>query len=510
MNIFKLLSTVGFFTLLSRITGFIRTVFLSAFLGASCTSDALLMAIRIANFLRKVLAEGAFNACFVPVFSKVFNVDGKEHAEELASKVYSLLMMITISISVFVIFVYPWVLKLFAPGFNGDRMSLGILYGRICFPFIISTTIVAIFSGILNTLGKFGVPAFLQVFINLGTITAMILAYYCKWDQGHAVSVGFLVTGLIQMVIIKHYSKKHNFITSFTFNCLSPKIATIFKNMIPGLLSSGIWQMNLLIDSRFASTLTSGGVSYIFYADQIIQLPLATLGIAIGSALVPIFSKSIHTRNLKRLRIDFNQSVSFSLGIALPATVGLIFLAFPIVTFIIGRGKVNFFDVQIVSELLSVFACGLPAYVLNKILIAACFSDTDTKTPLYSTIFNMLINVTLLYCLVPKFSYIGIALSNTVAAYVSVAFVYIKRPKKFRFLKLFKRILVKQCCASIIFGGILFRVSEYISNGFYERPFILKLLILGVVITISLGVYCLLGGILGFIKPKKIKKEFKK
>ena len=335
MNIFKLLTTVGFFTLLSRFTGFIRTVCLSAFLGASVASDALVMAIRIANFLRKVLAEGAFNACFVPIFSKVLNVEGKDNARELASKIYSLLLMITIFISIVVVIFYPIVLKVFAPGFNGDRMSLGVLYGRICFPFIISTTTVAIFSGILNTLGKFGIPAFLQVFINLGSIFAMILAYYFNLDQGVVVSIGILITGILQVVIIKSYANKHNFIVNFRFNFLSPKITLIFKNMIPGLISSGVWQINLLIDSRFASTLTSGGVSYIFYADQILQLPLATLGIAIGSALVPVFSKSINLKKFKQLRIDFNKSLAFSFCMAFPATIGFAVLSFLIVTFII-------------------------------------------------------------------------------------------------------------------------------------------------------------------------------
>lgn len=510
MNIFKLLTTVGFFTLLSRFTGFIRTVCLSAFLGASVASDALVMAIRIANFLRKVLAEGAFNACFVPIFSKVLNIEGKDNARDLASKIYSLLLMITIFISVIVVFFYPIVLKLFAPGFNGDRMSLSVLYGRICFPFIISTTTVAVFSGILNTLGKFGIPAFLQVFVNLGSIFAMILAYYYDLDQGIVVSIGFLVTGVLQVAIIKSYATRNNFVVDFRFNFLSPKIALIFKNMIPGLISSGIWQINLLIDSRFASTLTSGGVSYIFYADQILQLPLATLGIAIGSALVPVFSRSINLKKFKQLRIDFNKSLAFSFGMAFPATVGLVVLSFPIVAFIIGRGKVTLEDVKIVSDLLSVFAFALPAYVLNKILIAACFSDSDTKTPLYSTTLNMIVNVTLLFFFVPRFSYIGIALSNTVAAYISVLYLYIKKPHKFKILKLFKKILLKQIIVSGILAGLLMLTSDYIFEGFYDYGFLYKLLILGVVILIAIGIYCTLGVVFGFFNQSKIRMEFKK
>lgn len=509
MNLFKLLSTVSIFTLFSRITGFFRSILIAFFLGASATTDSLFVAIRISNFLRKILAEGAFSGCFIPIFQDVLTKNGKDAAVKMGQKVYSLLFFLTSLISVVIIIFYPIILKIFAPGFTDERYALGINLGRICFPFIISTCLVALISGILNTIGKFGLPAFLQVFVNIGSIVAMTIAYYFHFDYAYSIAFGFLVTGIIQVIVIQKYAAKFGFKFSLTKNFISPEIKQIFKNMVPSVMSSGIWQINLLVDSQVASLLSAGAISYIYYADQIIQLPLSTLGIAIASALVPIFTKNIADKNFTELKLSFNKTLCLSLGIAMPASAAFIFLADPIIIFIAGRGAFGISEVHSVSRTLQIFSLSLPIFILNKILISIFFSFKDTKTPMKSTIINLICNVSSLIIFVPHFDYLGIAISNVIASYVNVFYLYFHRPKQIKILKLSKKIFAKQFTATVILSFSLY-YCNLLMNDYFYMSFMKKFLYLFIAIFINIGIYYTLGIIFKFINFNKILKEFKK
>lgn len=509
MNIFKLLTTVGFFTLLSRLTGFVRSILLAFFLGASAVSDALLVSIRISNFLRKILAEGAFNACFVPIFSKILNTKGHEKAEELASKAYSILLFTTIMITIFTVVFYGYVLKAFAPGFFGERLCLAMKLGRICFPFIISTCLVALISGVLNTLGKFAIPSFLQALVNIGSIVALTLAFLFNFDYATSVAIGFLITGTLQVIIIQVYAAKFNFHFHITKNLISPEIKQVLKKMIPSTLSSGVWQINLLIDSQVASLLSTGAISYIFYADQIIQLPLSTLGIAIGSALIPVFSKSIQTKKMKELKLSFNKTLIVSVGVGLPAAAAFFCLSEPIVAFITGRGAFLYQDVLHVATVLKIFSLALPAYILNKITISLFFAYSNTKTPFRSTIINLITNVAGLLIFVPHLSYNGIALSNVIAAYVSIVYLYFSLPQKICIMKFTKKILLKQFIATLCLSVSMIYTNSVLTNFFYFG-FLKKCLYLGVIVILHILLYYFLGILFKFINNNKIIQEFRK
>lgn len=509
MNILKLLTTVGFFTLLSRLTGFVRSMLLAFFLGASVTSDALLVSIRISNFLRKILAEGAFNACFVPIFSKILNTKGHEKAEELASKAYSILLFTTVIITIFTVIFYGYVLKTFAPGFNGERLSLSLKLGRICFPFIISTCIVSLISGVLNTLGKFAIPSFLQALVNIGSIVAITLAFLFNFDYATSVAIGFLITGTLQVIIIQTYAAKFNFHFHITKNLISPEIKQVIKKMIPSTLSSGVWQINLLIDSQVASLLSTGAISYIFYADQIIQLPLSTLGIAIGSALIPVFSKSIQTEKIKELKLSFNKTLILSIGFGLPASAAFFCLSEPIVSFITGRGAFLHKDVLCVASVLKIFSLALPAYILNKIITSLFFAYSNTKIPFKSTIINLVTNVIGLFLFVPHLSYNGIALSNVIAAYVSIIYLYTSIPKRISIMKFTKKILLKQFLATVCLAISMIYSNSLLPDFFYFG-FLKKFSYLSIIIIFHIALYYFLGILFKFINNNKIVREFKK
>ena len=253
MGVIKAAFTVGVFTLFSRLIGYLRECIVAACLGACIYSDALLVALRIANTFRRIFAEGAFNASFLPRFSKVLNNDGKDAANKVLSDIFSFLLIVLTILSIIVLIFFPSILQVLVSGFDvlSEKFGLTVTLGRICFPYLILISISSLFSGVLNTINKFALPSALFSLLSVCTGGGLLVCYYMdvsKLVSVHVMSYCVLLSGFWQSIWLWRSIRSHEFNISFNFRCWTDKVKDIVKNMIPGIIGAGVWQLNMLVD----------------------------------------------------------------------------------------------------------------------------------------------------------------------------------------------------------------------------------------------------------------------
>ncbi len=421
MHLYRSIATVGGFTFLSRITGFIRDALIAGILGVSGLTDAFFVAFKLPNFFRRFFAEGAFNAAFIPLFSGILLSSGPTAARLYGEKIFALLLFgLTGFVLLFEQFM-PWAVFLVAPGFETtpERFDLAVVLSRITFPYILFISLASLLSGILNSMGKFAAPAGTPVILNLIMIAALLMAL-AEWiTPGKGLAWAVFLAGILQLGwlwIACHWQGMSLKLSPLSF---TPEIRSLIRLGIPGAISAGVVQVNLFMDMIFASWLPTGAVSYLFYADRLNQLPLGVIGIAVSTALLPELSKHIKEGNHKEAHLTQNRALEFALAITLPAAVGLIVLGGPLVALLFERGAFTSQDATSTGYTLSAFAAGLPAYVLVKILSTQFFARQDTKTPMKIAIVAVALNFILNCALISPLSYVGLALSTALSAWVN-------------------------------------------------------------------------------------------
>jgi putative peptidoglycan lipid II flippase len=419
MHLYRSIATVGGFTFLSRITGFVRDALIAGILGVSGLTDAFFVAFKLPNFFRRFFAEGAFNAAFVPLFSGILVSSGPQAARLYGEKVFALLLF---SLTAFVLTVEHFmdgVIWVFAPGFGDtpERFAQAVMLSRITFPYILFISLASLLSGILNSLGKFAAPAGTPIILNLTMITALLLAFFGWISPGPGLAWAVFIAGVLQLVWLWGTCHFSDMSLKPTLPSLTPETKTLIRLGIPGAISAGVIQVNLFMDMIFASCLPTGAISYLFYADRLNQLPLGVIGIAVSTALLPELSKHIKANNHDQAYHTQNRALEFALAITLPACVGLMILGGPLVAFLFERGAFTSLDAKATGYTLSAFASGLPAYVLVKILSTPFFAHQDTKTPMKVAIGAVCLNFALNCLFIGPFSYVGLALSTAIAAW---------------------------------------------------------------------------------------------
>lgn len=510
MNIIKSLATVSFFTMLNKLTGFFRAMLMTSILGASIVTDALIIALKIANMLRKIFAEGAFNSAFVPFFSKINKINGIKKANSLACKTFSLLLYTTIIISILVIFFYEKIIYFFAPGFEGARLQETIFLGKILFPFIISACLVALMSSILNTFGRFAVPSSIQILINLAAIFALIGSeYYFETDTATCIAYAILIAGFIQVIILWINLYKMGFVIKLRANIFSSSVIKIIKNMAPSVLAVGVYELNSIVGNQFSSMLGTGCISYLFYAEQILQLPFSIFGIALGSALLPTFTANINRKLFKTLNFNYNKTLAFSMGFSIPATISIFIISDIIVAFIYGRGKFSLTDVNAVASILKITILSLPMQIFIKIAASLFFADDNNTIPLKGALINFITNFITIAALINVYGYIAIAFGTVIASFFHALYLNAKLPKYLYILKIFKIVIFKQFIGGCIVGGYCFFVENMFER-FYFFGEITKLIIMILVVGSGSILYTFIGSKLGFFNLVKMIKEIKK
>ncbi len=460
---FRSFFTVSFYTFLSRILGFVRDILIARFLGSTVTSDAFFVAFRIPNFFRRVLAEGAYSAALIPVFSGVVIDSKNDHeAADFVENTMSLLLFVTVILTFIFFFGMPYIIQILAPGFsaNKEAFDLAVHFGKIIFPYLIFISLVAHFASINNVHGKFVAGAFAPAILNISLILSLFILTPQLSTAGHALSYGVLIGGLFQFIylykaVLKFYRPR------IRIPHFDKKLKKFLRLFFPGLIGSGVIQLNIVIGTIIASFLPIGAISHIYYADRLNQLPLAIFGIAMGIVLLPSLSKAIKQNNKEEITTTQNRSLEFCLLIALPSAAGLYILSSPIIYILFERGAFLPEDTFYTAKVLSIFALGLPAYILIKVLVTCFFAREDTKTPLYISVISVIINIVLSLLLIGTMREMGIALATAISSWVNAVLLFF-------ILRIQKNILLDSrfinSSFKIIISAIVMSVGCYFIN----------------------------------------------
>ncbi|MDR1032297.1 MAG: murein biosynthesis integral membrane protein MurJ [Holosporales bacterium] len=509
MDVIKSIFTVGGYTTLYRITSVIRDALQTAVLGAGPITDAFAVAFKLANLLRKLFAEGAFNAAFLPRFTNVLSKDGKIAASVLASQVLSQLALILTIFAVFFLSCFPSIIKALAPGFavGSVQYSYAVEFGYICFPFAITSFIAALFGGILNAFNKFAVPAAVQMTLNICLIIALLFGYFGLPRVGHMMAWATMTAGILQVMILWINVNMYGINVRITTRRPSAEAFAIIKRIIPGAVGAGVWQINVFIGCiSLASFLPSGSVSYVYYTDHINQIPLGIMGVSLGIVLLPPLTKFLQSKDLKRGNAQFNMGIIFGLALILPATVVLSVLAEPITAAFYGHGKFGSAEIRNAAPVLTAFALGLPSYILTKIFSTAFFAQKNVQTPVIAGGIALAANLVSAFFFIQAFNqinlgHVGIAAAISASSWINVAVLYAAMVRRKQLHILSKSWIV--CLKLLLVSGVM-AVSAYMmdlyTNNAYSHGSLGQTVIIITIIVISGLIFWILGKSLGCFK----------
>ena len=477
----KSILTNSTFTMISRILGFIRDVITAHFLGAGLVSDCFFIAFKTPNFFRRLFAEGAFNAAFVPMFSKTLEsapdpVLAKLQAREFAEQILAVLLLSLLLIfGLFEIFM-PYAMYAMAPGFIGDaqRFPLAVALTRITFPYMLFISLVSLYSGILNAFMRFAVTAAAPALLNIALITALVGFASVAKTPGHALAWGVAAAGVLQLIWVASAAGRMGMGLRLRIPRFGKDVMAFMRLIAPAALGAGGIQLNLMMDNILASFLPKGSISFLYYADRINQLPVGVIGVAVGTVLLPFLSRQVAAGNEKEALNSLNRGMEFVLLLTLPAAAALLAVPTPIITVLFQGGAFDVHDTLPTVYTLMAFSAGLPAYVLVKILTPGFFARQDTRTPVRFTmiclVINFVLNVILMLSLMPYgIGHVGLALSTATAAWVNVGLLAVTLHRRGHFrpdAQLRKRIIaVIASCAGMAAG--LLAIAHWLAPYFH-------------------------------------------
>lgn len=470
MKLLKAMATVGGLTGVSRVFGFIRDIMTAAYLGAGPIADAFFVALKLPNFFRRVTAEGAFSVSFVPIYSaKLEQGQGDDRAaNEFASQTLSIMLTILIPFSILVMFAMPWVIYVIAPGFESGelRYDLAVDLSRVTFPYLTLMSVVALFGGVLNTHDKFAPFASAPVLFNLAIIAALFFGTPIMQTPAHAMAWGVLAAGILQFIWLFYFVRRNGIRLSLPIPRLTGDTRHLLRLMGPGVIGAGVVHINLFADLIIASLLGAGSISYLYYADRLNQLPLGLVGIAVGTALLPMLSKAISGGNSEEGRHLFNRALEICLLLALPAAIALFFIPHVIIETLFERGAFDAQDTDITATVLMGYAIGLPAYVTSKVLSTAYWARQNTMHPVKISVITTFVNIALSLILIRFIGVAGIAVSTGLCGWLQ--FYLLRRglheysDTKFdtRFLRNLPRIIFSAC----LMGFVLVLIAPFLMD----------------------------------------------
>lgn len=463
MPLYRAFATVGAMTIWSRVLGFIRDVLIAAVLGAGPVADAFFVAFRVPNLFRRLFAEGAFDAAFIPLFAKRFHGEGgEEGARDFAEQALAGLTLALVAFTLLGEFVMPWLMLLLAPGFAGDpaKFDLAVLLARIALPFLLCMSLVALYSGVLNALGRFAVAAFAPSLLNVVLILVLLtLIALGDVDQSRAavaLAWGIAASGVLQVIVVAVAAAKSRMRLSFRVPRLDPDMRRLLALAAPGIIAGGMNQITIVLNTIIAS-LQDRVVSWLYYADRLFQLPLGVIGVAVGVVLLPELSRRLRSGDHTAARDSENRSLETALLLTLPAAVALFVAANPIVRVLFERGAFSAIDAHSTAAMLAALSPGLPAFVLIKVFHPGFFAREDTKTPMIYAGIGMAANVMLALLLFVVLGAVGIAIATTLAGWLQAALLAgtLKERGEFALDQTCKRRLPAILAASLIMGAVV-------------------------------------------------------
>ncbi len=466
MNLLKSTGTFGFFTLLSRILGYLRDILIAIFLGTGVLADAFFIAFRIPNTFRRLFSEGTFNAAFVPSYASEI-VKGKKQSNKFANNIFNLLFLGLLFLVLIVQIFMPAFVSIIAPGFveNVEKMELAISLTRITFPFLFFVCLASFFSAILNSHNKFAAASAAPIILNIILIGVLLFSKLLGDNLVFYLSYGVSFAGFLQLVFLYKFVRKfYSLKLDFKIKTNS-KIKVFFKKLLPSIFASGVTQINILVGTIIASFQASA-VSYLYYADRIYQINLAIAGIAIGVVVLPQLSKHIQTKNKSKIHLIQNKALELSLFLTLPASAALLIASEEIISALFGYGSFDQVSVLNSGKALYYFALGLPAFSLIKVFSSFFFANHDTKIPFYISLFSVLINIVISISYFNEIGFIIIPIATTISSWFNaiLLFAFLKNRDLFSFNKIFLVRFVKIIAASLlmaIFFNFLITYFKY-------------------------------------------------
>lgn len=469
MSLVKKFATVASDTLMSRILGFTREMFMAAALGTGPIADAFNAAFQFPNTFRRLFAEGAFNSAFVPLFAKEIEANGTDGAKRFSEEVFGVLFTALLALTIIMELSMPLIVRYgVAPGFaeQPQKFDMTVRLATIMFPYLICMSLAAMMSGMLNSLRRYFAAAVAPVFLNIILISVLAYAWYydlTDFDIGYALAWGVLAAGIVQLAIVWAAVRHAGISIGFRRPHLTPNVKRLLLLALPAAVTGGITQINTLVGTAIASGVSSA-VSSLAYADRIYQLPLGVVGIAVAIVLLPELARALKANNMAEAENLQNRSVEFTLFLTLPAAAALVVIAEPIVRVLYERGQFAATNsTPTVSAILAIFGLGLPAFVLIKAFTPGFFAREDTRTPMIYAAISVAVNLALAITLLPRMGAPGIAVASVVSGWLNAAMLFVTLQRRGHWGKdtgLLKRI-PRLFLASAIMAGVLWYGSEW-------------------------------------------------
>lgn len=498
-KLLKSASVFGGWTFISRIFGLVRDILFARFLGAGLLMDVFKVTFSIPNYFRRLFGEGAFLQSFVPVLNETKEKQDENAVRRLVGDTAGTLGAILFLVTVVSILAAPVFITIFAPGFVGspEKMDLAVTMLRWMFPYLLFISLVALASGVLNTYGKFAAPAFTPILLNLCLIITVVWIAPNFPKPTIIIAIGVFIAGLVQLLFQYPFLRQIKMISRPRWAWKSEGVQKIFKLMLPGIFGSSVAQINLMIDSAIATMLGTGAVSYLYYSDRLMEFPLGIFGIAIATVALPKLSSQFSNNNSKGYSETLDWSLRLAFLICMPAAVGLVCLAAPLLATLFQYGEFDALATEMAQYSLWAYGVGLFGFVLVKVLVPAYFSRQDTVTPVKFGIVAMVVNIVLNLIVLTLFltdkwtfaPHAGLAAATSLGAFVNATLLYrglrknsIYQPEK-GWLLYFLRILLACVLMAIVILYLAGDIEQWTTVGLWQRISRLSMVI-------GAGVFC--------------------
>jgi putative peptidoglycan lipid II flippase len=501
MSLLKSAATVGGFTLASRLLGFFRDQLIAFTLGTGFVAEAFFVAQRIPNLFRALFAEGAFNSAFVPQFARKVEADGEPAAIEFARDMFSALSGWLLVFCTLAMIFMPWLMPVIAPGFKADsqQMPLAVELTRICFPYLLFMSLTALQSGVLNSMHRFTAAAAAPILLNIVMIAANAAAWV--WQTG------ITIAGVAQFMLLQIACRRAGAALVPRFPKLTEDVRRVIRLSIPGVVSGGVTQINLVVATMIATGF-SGAVAYLYYADRMFQLPLGIIGVAIGVVLLPTLSRKLRAGDTQGALDSQNRALEMSLFLTLPAAAALAIIAEPIIHTVYEHGEFARASTFQVAPALAAFAVGLPAFTLTKIFQPGFYAREDTATPMRFAIIAVVVNIIASYGLSRIMGHVGIALATSIAAWINAAQLMVTavRLKHFVADARLRQRLPRIFLSLVVMGIVLWLLQRQLSNFYAEGAGVAKAATaLAILTAAGLGSYFVMAQVTGAFRISELR-----
>ncbi|MDM8517484.1 murein biosynthesis integral membrane protein MurJ [Desulfobacterales bacterium HSG16] len=491
----KAAGIIGSATFISRILGFVRDMIIAWSLGAGPGSDAFFAAFRIPNLLRRLFAEGSLSIAFIPVFTDYLHHKGKPEAFYMARSQLLALAIFLIILVMAGIVAAPLIVSMIAPGFIEwpEKYSLTVELTRIMFPYIFFISLLAVIMGILNCLGHFIAPALAPAILNISIITCALFLSPVMEHPAKGLAVGVLLGGFLQLAFQIPFLLRKGLFSRKNADPFHPGVKKVGKLMLPSIFGSAAYQINIMISTMLASLLGQGSISYLYYADRLVQFPLGIFGIALASAVLPSLARQASVGDLEGLGRTFAHAMNLIAFITIPAMTGLIILREPIIELLFKRGAFDAYTTQMTADALFYYCIGLWAFAGVRILVNAFYAMKDTKTPVVIAVISIAANIVFALFLMKFSGHCGLALAASLSSMIN--FILLVTALSWRLKNISWASFVKSACKAVLCSAIMGAMVNMMAQRLLTFQSLPLLLI--IVICVLAGI--LFYGVLAFI-----------